>query len=136
MGKVLNQQNTDGRIDWLIRHTSLYFTELQCVKNELYRNLVSYLKQKEAAGVITLSNPQTDQTGVLYAFPPCPFRWAFTTSLPVRENRNDLFYPEIEITKTKNPYASLWILWLDCNSTADKIYRFLPKLSWLPSPIF
>ena len=39
------------------------------------RNLVSYLKQKEAAGVITLSNPQTEQTGVLYAFPPCPFRW-------------------------------------------------------------
>lgn len=37
------------------------------------RNLVSYLKQKEAAGVITLTNPQTEQTGVLYAFPPCPF---------------------------------------------------------------
>jgi len=37
------------------------------------RNLVSYLKQKEAAGVITLTNPNNSQTGVLYAFPPCQF---------------------------------------------------------------
>ena len=40
------------------------------------RNLVSYLKQKEAAGVITLPpNPAKghDNTGVLYAFPPCQF---------------------------------------------------------------
>jgi len=37
------------------------------------RNLVSYLKQKEAAGVITLKNPHLDQTGVLYSFPPCEF---------------------------------------------------------------
>lgn len=37
------------------------------------RNLVSYLKQKEAAGVITLQNPHGDHTGVLYAFPPCQF---------------------------------------------------------------
>jgi len=37
------------------------------------RNLVSYLKQKEAAGVITLTNPNSSQTGVLYAFPPCQF---------------------------------------------------------------
>jgi len=37
------------------------------------RNLVSYLKQKEAAGVITLQNPHGDHTGVLYAVPPCQF---------------------------------------------------------------
>jgi len=37
------------------------------------KNLVSYLKQKDAAGVISLSNKTTDQTGVLYAFPPCTF---------------------------------------------------------------
>ena len=37
------------------------------------KNLVSYLKQKDAAGVISLSNKATDQTGVLYAFPPCTF---------------------------------------------------------------
>ncbi|XP_043223218.1 RNA-binding protein spenito-like [Amphibalanus amphitrite] len=37
------------------------------------RNLVSYLKQKEAAGVISLLNKEGDTTGVLYAFPPCNF---------------------------------------------------------------
>ena len=37
------------------------------------KNLVSYLKQKDAAGVISLSNKTTEQSGVLYAFPPCNF---------------------------------------------------------------
>jgi len=37
------------------------------------RNLVSYLKQKEAAGVISLINKEGDASGVLYAFPPCDF---------------------------------------------------------------
>jgi RNA-binding protein 15 len=40
------------------------------------RNLVSYLKQKEAAGVISLNGgvkDGKDMVGVLYAFPPCPF---------------------------------------------------------------
>lgn len=37
------------------------------------RNLVSYLKQKEAAGVISLLNKETEATGVLYSFPPCAF---------------------------------------------------------------
>jgi len=43
------------------------------VQSRPLRNLVSYLKQKEAAGVISLHNRETDQGGVLYAFPPCPF---------------------------------------------------------------
>ena len=34
---------------------------------------MSYLKQKDAAGVISLSNKTTEQSGVLYAFPPCSF---------------------------------------------------------------
>lgn len=37
------------------------------------RNLVSYLKQKEAAGVISLLNKETEVTGLLYSFPPCTF---------------------------------------------------------------
>lgn len=37
------------------------------------RNLVAYLKQKEAAGVISLTNKDSETTGVLYAFPPCKF---------------------------------------------------------------
>ena len=43
------------------------------VQSRPLRNLVTYLKQKEAAGVISLSNKEADTTGVLYAFPPCPF---------------------------------------------------------------
>ncbi|KAL1129107.1 hypothetical protein AAG570_013638 [Ranatra chinensis] len=43
------------------------------VQTRPLRNLVSYLKQKEAAGVISLLNKDTEVTGVLYAFPPCPF---------------------------------------------------------------
>ncbi|XP_014207125.1 putative RNA-binding protein 15B isoform X2 [Copidosoma floridanum] len=43
------------------------------VQTRPLRNLVSYLKQKEAAGVISLVNKDTEGTGVLYAFPPCAF---------------------------------------------------------------
>lgn len=43
------------------------------VQTRPLRNLVSYLKQKEAAGVISLINKDTEITGVLYAFPPCVF---------------------------------------------------------------
>lgn len=43
------------------------------VQSRQLRNLVSYLKQKEAAGVISLLNKETEATGVLYAFPPCDF---------------------------------------------------------------
>jgi len=46
------------------------------VQSRPLRNLVSYLKQKEAAGVISLVNAKDiTTTGVLYAFPPCPFSW-------------------------------------------------------------
>jgi RNA-binding protein 15 len=43
------------------------------VQTRPLRNLVSYLKQKEAAGVISLLNKETEATGVLYSFPPCEF---------------------------------------------------------------
>merc|ERR1712168_775908 len=45
---------------------------MECQSRPL-KNLVSYLKQKDAAGVISLSNKSADQSGVLYAFPPCNF---------------------------------------------------------------
>ncbi|KAM8975822.1 RNA-binding protein 15 [Pelodytes ibericus] len=47
------------------------------------RHLVSYLKQKQAAGVISLpvgGNKDKDQTGVLHAFPPCEFSQRFLDS--------------------------------------------------------
>lgn len=43
------------------------------VQTRPLRNLVSYLRQKEAAGVISLLNKETEATGVLYSFPPCEF---------------------------------------------------------------
>lgn len=47
------------------------------VQQRPLRNLVSYLKQKEAAGVISLpcnsKKEGKDTTGVMYAFPPCSF---------------------------------------------------------------
>lgn len=43
------------------------------VQTRPLRNLVSYLKTKEAAGVISLLNKETEATGVLYSFPPCAF---------------------------------------------------------------
>lgn len=46
------------------------------VQQRPLRNLISYLKQKEAAGVISLPpNPgkDKDNIGVLHAFPPCTF---------------------------------------------------------------
>jgi len=54
------------------------------VQTRPLRNLVSYLKQKEAAGVISLLNKDTEATGVLYAFPPC----AFSTELLKRTAPN------------------------------------------------
>lgn len=47
------------------------------------RNLVSYLNQKQAAGVISLpvgGSRDKDNTGVLHAFPPCDFSQQFLDS--------------------------------------------------------
>ncbi|KAM4651261.1 putative RNA-binding protein 15B [Discoglossus pictus] len=47
------------------------------LQRRLLRNLVSYLKQKQAAGVISLpvggGGKGRDPSGMLYAFPPCDF---------------------------------------------------------------
>ncbi len=46
------------------------------VQSRPLRNLISYLKQKEAAGVISMNykDDQGDtQQGVLYCFPPCEY---------------------------------------------------------------
>lgn len=42
------------------------------IQSRPLRNLISYLKQKEAAGVISMTGDQ-DKTDVLYCFPPCQF---------------------------------------------------------------
>lgn len=56
--------------------TSAVGEDGNAVQQRPLRNLVSYLKQKEAAGVISLTantGDAKDSAGVLYAFPPCTF---------------------------------------------------------------
>lgn len=53
--------------------TASITNEDSSIQTRPMRNLVSYLKQKEAAGVISLLNKETEATGVLYSFPPCDF---------------------------------------------------------------
>lgn len=53
--------------------TASVTNEDSSIQTRPMRNLVSYLKQKEAAGVISLLNKETEATGVLYSFPPCDF---------------------------------------------------------------
>lgn len=53
--------------------TASITNEDSSIQTRPMRNLVSYLKQKEAAGVISLLNKETEATGVLYSFPPCEF---------------------------------------------------------------
>ncbi|XP_009082995.1 PREDICTED: putative RNA-binding protein 15B, partial [Acanthisitta chloris] len=53
------------------------------LQRRLLRNLVSYLKQKQAAGVISLpvgGAKGRDSTGMLYAFPPCEFSQQYLQS--------------------------------------------------------
>lgn len=53
------------------------------LQRRLLRNLVSYLKQKQAAGVISLpvgGSKGRDSTGMLYAFPPCDFSQQYLQS--------------------------------------------------------
>nr|XP_014332832.1 PREDICTED: putative RNA-binding protein 15B [Bos mutus] len=53
------------------------------LQRQLLRNLVSYLKQKQAAGVISLpvgGSKGRDSTGMLYAFPPCDFSQQYLQS--------------------------------------------------------
>jgi len=53
------------------------------IQNRPLKNLVTYLKQKEAAGVISLPPipiPGKKDVGVLHAFPPCDFGFNFLKS--------------------------------------------------------
>lgn len=56
-----------------------YDEQMGIAQQRPLKNLVSYLKQKEAAGVISLPpNPSSDKNvGVLHAFPPCQFGYDF-----------------------------------------------------------
>lgn len=48
------------------------FNDNPDVQSRPLKNLISYLKQKEAAGVISMTGSEAQQ-GVLYCFPPCSY---------------------------------------------------------------
>ena len=43
------------------------------VQSQRLRKLISYLKQKEDAGVISMTGGPETTEGVLYCFPPCAY---------------------------------------------------------------
>ncbi|EDV23900.1 uncharacterized protein TRIADDRAFT_6458, partial [Trichoplax adhaerens] len=50
------------------------FTEMQKQTHALQASFVSYLQQKEAAGIINITLPGSEKIGyVLHIFPPCDF---------------------------------------------------------------
>ena len=54
------------------------------VQQRALKNLVTYLKQKDAAGVISLPNYNSkdkEDVGVLYAFPPCAFAFEYLAAM-------------------------------------------------------
>lgn len=70
------------------------------IQSRPLRNLISYLKQKEAAGVISMSGKDADLNGVLYCFPPC----AFSTDLIRREA------PYVNTDETKDDHLVILVV--------------------------
>ncbi len=70
------------------------------------RNLVSYLKQKTAAGVITLpptaASKKPSDTGLLHAFPPCPFSQGYVTKRAPKLGAETLKDDHLVIVVVKN----------------------------------
>ncbi|XP_021118277.1 putative RNA-binding protein 15B [Heterocephalus glaber] len=82
------------------------------LQRRLLRNLASYLKGKQAAGVISLpvgGAKGRDYQGMLYAFPPCHFSQQYLQSVPVPRTLGE---PEEEhmliviVTGTARPKAA------------------------------
>ncbi|KAB0393864.1 hypothetical protein E2I00_011572 [Balaenoptera physalus] len=79
------------------------------------RNLVSYLKQKQAAGVISLpvgGNKDKENTGVLHAFPPCEFSQQFLDS------------PAKALAKSEEDYLVMIIVRVDVTAYRRAEYLF------------
>ncbi|XP_052073092.1 RNA-binding protein spenito-like [Mytilus californianus] len=83
VGKRVSSAGKGGHCILLAMTSTLQNYEDPSVQQRPLKNLVSYLKQKEAAGVISLPSYESkdkDDVGVLYAFPPCEFGYKFLTS--------------------------------------------------------
>ncbi|GAB1609965.1 RNA-binding protein 15-like [Argonauta hians] len=80
VGRRVSSSGSHGHCILLALPSTLPNCEVGQIQQRPLKNLVSYLKQKEAAGVISLPpNPSKDKenVGVLHAFPPCQFGYNF-----------------------------------------------------------
>lgn len=80
VGRRVSSSGSHGHCILLALPSTLPNYEVGQAQQRPLKNLVSYLKQKEAAGVISLPpNPSKDKenVGVLHAFPPCQFGYNF-----------------------------------------------------------
>lgn len=80
VGRRVTSSGSHGHCILLALPSTLPNCEVGQIQQRPLKNLVSYLKQKEAAGVISLPpNPSKDKenVGVLHAFPPCQFGYNF-----------------------------------------------------------
>jgi RNA-binding protein 15 len=90
-------------------------TDSQAMKHLPLRNLITYLRAREAAGIVMLSAPQStgmaasgkDMSGIMYIFPPCIFSQQHLTriapSLPSEPSKEDhLLVIVVRNTELKN----------------------------------
>ncbi|XP_029429222.1 RNA-binding protein 15 isoform X2 [Rhinatrema bivittatum] len=92
------------------------------------RNLVSYLKQKQAAGVISLpvgGNKDKENSGVLHAFPPCDFSQQFldSTAKALAKSEDDYLVMIID--------SSVCPGWLQTDIVS--VWAKLSRIGWLCS---
>ncbi|XP_060075630.1 RNA-binding protein spenito-like [Ylistrum balloti] len=80
VGRRVTGAGPRGHCILLALSGSLQNYEDTSVQQRPLKNLVTYLRQKDAAGVISLPNYDSkdkDNVGVLYAFPPCQFGYDY-----------------------------------------------------------
>lgn len=83
VGRRVSSAGKGGHCILLAMTSTLQNYEDPAVQQRPLKNLVSYLRQKEAAGVISLPSYESkdkDDVGVLYAFPPCEFGYKYLTT--------------------------------------------------------
>ncbi|KAK3102800.1 hypothetical protein FSP39_014003 [Pinctada imbricata] len=87
VGRRVSAAGRSGHCILLALPSSLQNYDDPSVQQRPLKNLVTYLRQKDAAGVISLPPYNTkdkDNVGVLYAFPPCQFGYDYLSQVAPR----------------------------------------------------
>ena len=91
VGRRVSAAGRSGHCILLAMPSSLQNYEDPSVQQRPLKNLVTYLRQKDAAGVISLPPYNTkdkENVGVLYAFPPCQFGYEYLALVAPRFPRD------------------------------------------------